>query len=131
PPASSAAGRRRWGRGSSRSMRPAPTGSTGSFPGRAGRDGEARSAAKEMLERDVGAHGPVLLVVPGPGEGEVEELAALLVAPFQEVVAHGVGGLEGVLRPAAVEIELDRPLRLGRHPLHEVVAEAEGRGETA
>src|ERR1700694_8650 len=112
-------------RGKSRKANPSPS----RTPARRG--GRSSSVAEEKLERDVGSHRPGLLVVARTREGQVEEVFALAIAACAQGVAHDPGGLVVVARPAAVEVDLDRPLGLALDPPMQVVAEAEGARQAA
>ena len=88
--------------------------------------GGGRSEAQ--LDGQVQPPAPGLLVVLLEREDEVQEVLAHAVPPVPEGHGHGQRDLVVVARPAAVQVELRRVLRLGEHAFDEVVLVREGAG---
>ena len=62
-------------------------------------------------------------------EGEIEQLGSWLISFPKKTIAHASGWFVIVAWPTAIEVDLERPLRLGRDPFQQVVAKGEGAGE--
>jgi tetratricopeptide (TPR) repeat protein len=72
----------------------------------------ALRSSKEELERDVGPHRPMRLVVEGLGKAQVEEVLALAVPAPQEKRPHVSRGLVVVSRPPRIQVEAQVAPRL-------------------
>ena len=81
--------------------------------------------SREELKRNRAPRYPFVLVVFRLWKGEVREINSRTIPFPDKAIAHAAGRFVIVTRPAAIEVDLERPFRLRGNAFDEIVPESE------